>query len=152
MRGVWMLTVVLALLPATRSEAMQMEVTPSQLCGISDAVVIGDVVDIETAWAAGGSGGVERHVQIAVTDVARGSQQRSVSVLLPGGTIGQLHHFVEDVPELKFGQRYMLFLDQTEAGWQIIGGDAGAVPITTPQSWVGVSRETALSSLGGCHE
>jgi hypothetical protein len=143
------LTAVLA--PLAPSEAMQLDVSRAELCRISDAVVVGDVVDVETVWAPGEAGGIEHHVRIAVEQVLVGAKSRTVDLVLPGGKLGDLRHWVEDVPELEDGERYLLFLHAKGTTFQVIGGDGGAVRVATPSHPLGESMEAHERDLEGCH-
>lgn len=149
------LTPLLAL--AAPASALQMAVTRPQLCAVADAVVLGRVIDMETLWAATAEGGVERHAFVETFQVARGAPAATYEVVLPGGTIGKLRHWVEDVPKLEIDSAYMLFLARTPEGWQVIGGEAGAVPLFAPRPGddglfgKGEIPQDAIASLGACN-
>lgn len=145
----WALVLALCLLTVGRGEAMQMELTRSELCSVSAAVVVADVADVEASWAAGTDGAIERRVQLDIRQTLRGTQRGSLEIILPGGRIGEVWTWVEDVPALQAGRTYLLFLDETPTGWQVIGGDAGAVSITT-RSHKGESLKSVLASVEGC--
>lgn len=133
-----------------RAEALQMELTRSQLCGISDAVVIGHVADMETMWAGDERGGLERRAAVSVERTLHGKAPLGLDLVLPGGELGEYRHWVEDVPHLKVGTRYMLFVEQTDTGWQVLGGESGAVPVLDT-STKGEPVEALAKSLGSCH-
>lgn len=128
------------------ADAMQMKLTRPELCQLSDAVAIVDVLDVETTWA---PNGLERRVMVQTVTLAAGDLDTYTEVVLPGGRMGDFFHWVEDVPELDEGQRYMLFLERYEGQWVVIGGDAGAVTITEGFA-KGESSAYALKTLGGC--
>ena len=135
---------------ATSASAMQMDVTPAELCRISTAVVVGEVTDIETRWVEGEHGAIERLAAISVSQVPHGSLSQDIVVTLPGGTLDGLVHWVEDVPRLRVDTAYMLTLEQRDGRWMVIGGEAGAVALATPEHRLGVPLQTALNTLKGC--
>lgn len=141
---------VVASLPDEAS-ALQLDLSRPQLCSIADAVILAEVTDLETFWSEDQEGGIVRHAAIANLKTVHGQADAALTVLLPGGTIGELTQWVEDVPALRVDTRYLLFLDKVDHGWQVIGGDAGAVLIT-PGGWrAGETEEKAIASVGGCN-
>jgi hypothetical protein len=146
-----MLLLASAFAPHT-ADALQLRLTPDQLCGLSDAVVHGEVTDLETFWAPGEQAQIERRAWLDVHGVAHGARLQGAEVILPGGEIGSLKHWVEDVPQLEVGATYLLFLqrDAENKGYRIIGGDEGAVRIAPGDVGQGVKLDDALSALGVC--
>lgn len=140
---------------APRAHALQMELTRAELCSISHAVVLGQVSDSETLWAANGSGGIERRAFVDTYKVLRGEKAPMYEVVLPGGQMGELRHWVEDVPNLEIGGQYMLFLARRSpdagGGWEVIGGEGGAVRVAPTGFGKGETIAEALSSLEGCN-
>jgi hypothetical protein len=144
-------TAHLLLLLCAPAQAVQQRVTPAQLCAMSDAVLFGRVSDMETLWAATPEGGLERHAFFEVKESLRGPAMPMADVVLPGGSYGHLTHWVEDVPELQIDGWYVLFLQKAEFGWEIIGGDQGAVPIAPNDLGAGYTRREVSAWLGGCN-
>lgn len=136
---------------APRAEALQLEVTRAELCRVSHAVVVGRVADIDTHWTVGELGGLERRVVLEVSHTLAGSAGRLIDVVLPGGELGDFTHRVEDVPTLKADGTYMLFLEQTDNGWYVLGGEQGAVPVMPRRGFKGEPLDAAIASLEGCH-
>jgi len=145
--------VTLALgLPAL-SYAVQMKLTRPELCSISHHVVVGEVTDLTTQWAAGNDGGIERIVNISVSDAVKGDKVETLELLLPGGQMGEIGHWVEDVPKLMVNGRYLLFVAPDMEGRLIVmGGDQGAVRITPKGARVGERLEEALASVEVCRD
>jgi hypothetical protein len=137
-------------LSGSRGEAMQMDLSRAELCQVADAVVLGRVSDIDTVWAATQEGGLERRAFVDVAQTVRGASARSVEVVLPGGTMGEFRHWVEDVPELAIDAHYLLLLAKTPRGWEVIGGETGALRVAV-NGFQGVPVHEAFASLGGCN-
>lgn len=148
--GRWV-AAALALAVTPVAPAMQMDLTPAELCQVADAVVVGRVSDQETLWAAVPEGGLERRAFVDVSKVLRGPASKSVEVVLPGGRIGEFWHWVEDVPVLEQDAWYLLTLARTERGWETIGGERGAVRLAVSGSGQGVPVDHAIAALEGCH-
>lgn len=139
-----------ALAPST-AHALQPEMTLGELCEISDFVVTGEVTSGETRWASHApEGAIERIRWIKLDDVLRGGIQGTVEVVLPGGTMGDLTHWVEDVPVLMTNARYLLFLYEADGGLQVIGGEQGAVRIARTDTEQGASLERLRDELEDC--
>lgn len=143
----WALT---AFLPY-QAQALQIEMSRAELCQVSDLVVVGEVTSGETQWASNApEGAIERLRWVRVTDAVRGAASGTLEVVLPGGTIGDLTHWVEDVPELMSNARYLLFLHEVDGGLQIIGGEQGAVRIARSATEQGERIEALLEELEVC--
>jgi hypothetical protein len=144
------LWVLLSLLAFPSSYAAQQRVDRPTLCSISTAVVVAEVTSIETQWTAGERGGIERRAWLSVLQTAHGEPKDTLEIILPGGSIGEISQWVEDVPKLKLDTPYLLFLGTYQERLQIIGGDKGAIPIATKTGTTGEPLPEALKSLGGC--
>jgi hypothetical protein len=150
----WVRIVALfTILIAAPAWAMQLAMSRPELCAMSDRVVIGEVTSGETLWAEGEDGGIFRRVWIASERDLRGGGSDTVEVVLPGGTIGEFQHSVEDVPNLAIDGRYLLFLRRSDDGsYSILGGHQGAVQVQPPTGGAGERFIDALSSVGRCNE
>lgn len=132
------------------SHAAQLELSRPELCAIAELVVLAEVTSGETRWADDESGGIERVRWLHVHEVVSGKAPSTVEVILPGGTMGDLTHWVEDVPELLSNATYLLFLSHVDGDLQVIGGDQGAVRIGTRDEQAGEPKQKALSTVEVC--
>lgn len=146
----WAAVAVVALATAGRSEAMQLPLTRAQLCALSATVVVARVAEVETHWAAGAEGGIERHALLDVERVVKGPTVAGATVLLPGGELENLRHWVEDVPELESDARYVLFLGKLGSAYEVLGGEAGAVQVASETDWRGEAVDAVIASMEGC--
>lgn len=155
MRSRWLLASgVAALTLHPTAHALQMKLTRSDLCKVSDLVVVGTVAHQDTAWAATPEGGLERRTLVSASHTLRGAKVSQAEVLLPGGELNGFRHWVEDVPDLEIGATYLLFLGRTAEGWNVLGGDQGAVRVVTPGTvgfGDGEPLSAVLASVEGCH-
>ncbi len=145
-------TLVAALLLApAMALGLQMKLTRPELCEVSHRVVVGEVVNLHTQFTGADDRSIERVVQIAVTDTVLGPDDKMVEVVLDGGMIGDIGHWVEDVPKLMVNGRYLLFIATAMDGKdKIVGGDQGAVRITKAGARRGETLEAATASVEVC--
>jgi hypothetical protein len=92
----------------------------------ADLVVIAEVTSSEVRWAEGRRGGLETVVWLATT------AGETLEIVLPGGEKDGHYTRVEDVPRLLPDRSYLLHLIATPQGWQVLGGEQGAVRVGTP--------------------
>lgn len=140
-------------LATSTSRAMQMELSRPQLCGMSTTVVLAQVTSVDTVWSTAQVGGLERHAFLDVDHALAGTKIKGGVVVLPGGTMGDFRHWVEDVPELEVGVPYVLFLKalpEADGTFEVIGGEAGAVQVADDTSWAGETLVHITKSLEGC--
>jgi hypothetical protein len=76
----------------------------------NETVVVGEVVEAHSYWAAGGTF-ILTDAKVAVSEVLKGDPKlREVTVTLPGGTVGEQSTVVVGGAELAPGKSYVLFL------------------------------------------
>lgn len=135
-----------ALVWASPVAASQLGLSPAELCAHADAVLVGEVTAVETRWAEGPAGEIERRAFVLVERVWAGSAPETVEVVLPGGSLDGLTLWVEHVPELRVDRPYALFLARRPDGaWGVVGGEAGAHPLKPSPA----AREPQLAALRG---
>jgi len=152
---------VAVLLASGAAWASQMNVSRTELCGVSDLVVVAEVTSGETRWATGPAGSIERVRWLHVHDLVRGSTGDTIEVILPGGTIGATGQWVEDVPELLGNTTYLLFLDAIESttsspgkasdsSFHVVGGEQGAIRVARRAGERGEPLADVLASVEMC--
>ena len=136
---------------AGRGEAMQVDLPPCALYHLSSVVLLGEVSSQEARWTSGGDGGIETVVDVWLIDAWKGTVETEwVEVALPGGEIGDLGQFVEDVPSLWNGRSYVFFLVRSAQGtWTVAGGERGAVPVPRSPD-ADASLQALRSALEAC--
>lgn len=139
----------LALAPA--ASALQLKVSRPELCTVASHVLVGEVTGVETRWASGDEGVVEREAHLTVLHRVAGPAVEDVWVHLPGGQIGDLRVEVEDVPLLLENAQYLLFLaPDAEGRLVVVGGEQGAARILPEGSSKGEPLAAALASVEVC--
>jgi hypothetical protein len=105
-------TTIAAVLALHTSTAATTFVTMSDedLAHSSAVIAVGDVQAIATDSDA--SDGISTRVQVAVVDQIKGVPQRSLTVVFPGGSAGDVRRVVYGAPQFYRGERVLLFLRQ----------------------------------------
>lgn len=129
---------------ASTALAMMPTMSRSTLCSRSDLVLIGEVTSTEVVWADDGT--LLTRAWVAPLRTLSGALPATVEVLLPGGRIGDVGLWVEDVPTLREDATYLLFLRSVRGGYSVFGGEAGAVAVRQDAR----SQTEAVRSLGTC--
>ncbi len=105
-----LLVLMLILLGTGSAGAVMVELDPATLTALSDATVIGTVRSVESRWAADG-GTIETVVRFTVDETVAGADPGdTVSIIVAGGTVGDVTQWVEDEPSFFPGQEAGLFL------------------------------------------
>ena len=111
-----------ALHPETLLAAHQQK-NVEQLTSESDRVVLGSVLSRSSRWTEKSL--IYTDVVIAPDVTLKGDQQASVVVEVPGGIIGDTQMVMSDAPELKTGERVLLFLKAKGGHYEIAGREDG---------------------------
>jgi len=133
------------------AQAATLQLSRTELCELSSKVLVGEVSSQETRWSSGGAGAIERVVWVSVSTDVKGPPTSSVEVVLPGGQLQGVGHWVEDTPRLIENGRYLLFLQPIEGRWFVTGGEQGAIRLTPQGARVGETEADALASVGACN-
>jgi hypothetical protein len=142
-------TLLLQLLWLTPAGALQLELTPAELCTAVERVVVAEITDIDTRYTEDGP--IERLVHASVSRTVKGPSTDGVDFVLPGGEVGGMSFIVSDVPNLMANGHYLLFLSPQDGRLQIQGGEQGAMRITPQGAFVGIPLEEALEAVQVCH-
>ena len=119
---------------------------PQLMCEVADAVVVAEVTSQEVTWDEGPVAGLTTTSWLWVDRVLRGDGiGRSLTLRTRGGQRGAHVQWVEHEARLRMDGRYLLVLTDTDAGWRVIAGEHGAIPVADDRA-----LETALDALGGC--
>ena len=104
--------------------------TTEQLVGNSSDVIRGKVVSQESQWDESHSI-IYTVVSIEVNDVVSGSLAKSgiVSVVIPGGQVGDTGMSVEHAPEFATGEEVVLFLTTNDGVYGVTSWEMGKFTI-----------------------
>ncbi|MEL6342105.1 MAG: hypothetical protein AAFV53_03160 [Myxococcota bacterium] len=130
------------------AQAMQLDIDRPTLCAHATAAIIGEVTTRQSQWSQGSLGGIETVFDVSVERVVFGAAPGDLSVVVPGGQIGDIHLNVEDAAPLQVDQRYLLLVKVADDGrrYIVFGGEQGATLLPhQPQL-----EAEAIASLGSC--
>ncbi len=90
----------------------------------SDLIVIGTVNDIESLWIDNETS-IQTRVTFGVNSVllGNGTVNESIEILTRGGSMGDVHLWVEDEPVFGLNQTYGVFLSPIETGEYVVTGN-----------------------------
>lgn len=131
---------VLACLPAAASTFLAMG--PDELVAKADAIVVGEVVSVESYWNEKGTLIVTDAV-IAVEESLIGDKQGTVVVRTIGGTVGEYTVVASGHPTFEQGERLLVFLTPRKDGTdRVLGYRQGQFRIITGDDGLDVAVST----------
>ena len=106
------IAIVLLLIFSGGAQALMLKMTLEELTAGADSVLVGTVVSSTSNWNADHTN-IYTEVVVSITDVLKGDTgENTVTVILPGGTVGETWQWVEDQPVFKVGENAGLFLEE----------------------------------------
>jgi len=125
--GIFGLAFLMALTTPQESSSLVMKMTTRDLTENASQILIGKVVDLSSRWNAEGLM-IFTYVTISAKEYIKGaSDQKTVTIEVPGGEVGDLALWVSDTPEFKKGETVLLFL--RPEFFQIVGWYQGKCTI-----------------------
>ncbi|HOX26883.1 MAG TPA: hypothetical protein PLL30_14390 [Candidatus Krumholzibacteria bacterium] len=121
-RNILAILLVLGSLYTGPGLALVIEKDVTQLSNEADRIVVAAVADLESAWAPDGLT-IYTDVTLQVEQDLKNSGASTITVRIPGGTVGDLSMVESDTPTFELGERVVAFLktdDQKELmiwGW-----------------------------------
>ena len=90
----------------------------ADLSAFSTEVVVGQVLDATAAWQDWPWGGrvIMTTYTVRVAEVLKGAPEATISVVVPGGRVGETRILASEAPELTVGQSAALFLKKDLQG------------------------------------
>jgi hypothetical protein len=79
----------------------------------------------DSQWS-GGGGTIETVVRLKVLDTVKGQGRQELTIVVPGGTVGDLTFYLDTAPRFTVGDTAVVFLDDTG---QVIGGQQGKMNV-----------------------
>ncbi len=115
--------------------------TLPELAAQADAIVVGDVVSIDSRWSSD-SRSIETEVFISLDRLLKGTiGDIAVELLLPGGNVVDFQMLVGGMPSFTIGERVLLFLRQAGDTWRPVEGFQGKFSVASGE----VVRELGVS-------
>jgi|MTBAKMStandDraft_1061839.scaffolds.fasta_scaffold00128_6 PKD repeat protein len=115
------------------SAATMIQLSTEELVNSSDAIIIGDVRDIESYWAENDTI-ILTSTTIAVDSILKGNVSENLTITTRGGTVGDMCLWVEDEPVFVSGYTYGLFLKNQTNNTYAINGKYQGVRLVCSES------------------
>jgi hypothetical protein len=103
------LTVILLSLPLSAAHAVMTKATMPQLTAGATAIARGHVVDVVSQWNDERTT-IYTYTSIVVGDWLKGAGPKAITIRTPGGEVGDIGLWVEDVPVFFKGQEVVTFV------------------------------------------
>ncbi len=111
-----------------------------QLVASANAIVVGKVVSVNAAWDPSHRR-ILSTIEVKIEECWKGSAQEIVTIVQPGGTVGEIEMTVHGMPKFSLGERSLLFL-RGHAQFQVVGMSEGKRPL----SWNGEEKRWLVES------
>jgi hypothetical protein len=105
------LLLALFLLPAASLATTVLRADVPALTRLSDAVVRGRVVSLQSHWTADGLR-IVTDVRLEVVEALKGAPGRTITIRQPGGTVGNIGQRVSGLASFKPGEEVVVFLER----------------------------------------
>jgi len=103
------------------------KITVEQLTAKAASIMVGKVTNI--ACYQEGKGNIYTLVTLSVEQTIKGETGGEVAIRVPGGKVGGLEMMVTDAPSFQLGERAVVFLDNSEGTFTVVGGFQGKFTI-----------------------
>ena len=114
-------SIALLLVYAGNAQALMRKMSPEELNRGAGTIVVGTVEDVSSSWNDDRTAIYTKAV-IAVDESLKGPVGDRVTVVVPGGMVGEITQWVEDTPVFSEGEKIKLFLKEVDAaGMRAIG-------------------------------
>ena len=124
---------VLALTPITAQATISRAVNFDEKVERAASIVVGRIVSQESSWDAGRQRILTRS-RIAVEKTLKGSPAQEITIVTPGGTVGDIAQDYVGVPRFKTGDENVVFVRKTSAGPTVLYFDQGAYRVEKDSS------------------
>ena len=94
----------------------------------ADRIVVGTVTDV-ISHSDAQHGTINTLVTLSAEDCIKGSSEGQIVITLPGGETDGEWLWVEDAPSFQLGERAVVFLEENEGVFSVVGGFQGKFTI-----------------------
>jgi len=123
---------LLMLIPLGASATLMREVPFDEKVGNSASIIAGRCVRTESQWDRGGKR-ILTYATFSIEKTLRGAPRpnREITIVIPGGSVGNIRQDTIGVPSFSEGDENVLFLRNTDLGPTVAYLEQGAYAITT---------------------
>jgi hypothetical protein len=113
--------------PSQSSVGIVEKLTVEELTARADSILVGEVTDIVCHQES--EGNIYTQVTLAVEQTIKGQKKEAVNLSVPGGELNGQTLWVEDAPSFQRGERVVVFLEEREGIFTVVGGFQGKFTI-----------------------
>jgi hypothetical protein len=113
--------------------ALVVPVSVEELTRRSDTVVRGRIERVRARWSADGKR-IFTHAEVAPSSVWRGSAPARLTVVSPGGVVGDIGQSVGGAPAFSEGEEVVLFLGKAGGSFRVRGMGQGKFKVSDGQA------------------
>ena len=113
--------------PSQSTVGLVGKLTIEQLAARANSILVGEVTNI--ACYQEGKGNIYTLVTLAVEQTIKGEAEGEVVIRVPGGEVGGIVMMVTDTPSFRLGEGAVVFLDNDEGTFTVVGGFQGKFPV-----------------------
>ena len=116
----------------------------AELVTAADQIVVAKVVSVNAAWDPAHRK-ILSSIEVEIEESWKGAANGFVTIVQPGGTVGEIEMTVHGMPKFTVGERSLLFL-QGRAHFQVVGMSQGERPLSwdaNNQRWLVESPDVA---------
>lgn len=139
---------VLALAPMTAQATISRVVKFDEKVDQAASIIVGRVVSQESSWDANRQRILTRS-KIAVEKTLKGSPAREITIVTPGGTVGDIAQDYVGVPRFQTGDENVVFVRETGAGPTVLFFDQGAYRVAKNDSGERIVMPLVSSAVPG---
>jgi len=126
-----LVSLALALAPAPAGATSVLSTTLAEMAKVSDAVVLGRVTKKAVRWSTAGDA-IYTYVSVRVDSRFKGEVADDITVVVPGGTVGETTRVVHGAPRFTVGEKVVLYLEartKGETGFNVVGMFVGKLAV-----------------------
>jgi hypothetical protein len=113
--------------PSQSGAGIVEKLTVEELTARADSILVGEATDI--ACHQESEGNIYTQVTLAVEQTVKGETKEAVNLRVPGGELNGQTSWVEDAPSFRMGERAVIFLEEREGIFTVVGGFQGKFTI-----------------------
>lgn len=105
----WAIGLLVAASTASASQAVRLDL--ERMTRASDEIVVGKVARVESRWTPDRRM-IVTEIQVTVSERLKGTAAKSVTIVQPGGVVGDIGQKVSGMPRFRRGDEVVLFLER----------------------------------------
>lgn len=98
----------------------------SYISAIADYIIEGTVIEVESHWNEAKTS-INTYTELAIDNYVKGVpfKEKKLTIITPGGKVGEIAQWVEDQPIFHEGKRVRIYLKKTKGEFEIVCAQFG---------------------------